>query len=74
MCEAWRRLPHGTPVGIEEICTTTGVKLTSLEDKTFEIHSPHLTASKWWIGSLGRTVRLNILRGYQIVAMLILVG
>ena len=25
-------------------------------DKTFEIHSPHLTASKWWIGSLGRTV------------------
>ncbi len=25
------------------------------EDKTFTIHSPHLTASKWWIGSLGKT-------------------
>lgn len=61
-------------MGIEEICTTTDVELTPLEDKTFEIHSPHLTASKWWIGSLGRTVRLNILRGYHVVAMLIVVG
>lgn len=24
------------------------------EDKTFTIHSPHITASKWWIGSLGK--------------------
>ena len=29
-----------------------------VDDKTFIIHSPHLTASKWWIGSLGRTVRV----------------
>ena len=29
------------------------------DDKTFTIHSPHLTASKWWIGSLGRTVRVQ---------------
>lgn len=25
------------------------------KDKTFTLNSPHLTASKWWIGSLGRT-------------------
>jgi len=35
-----------------------GLETTATYDKTtqeFVIHSPVLTSSKWWIGSLGRT-------------------
>ena len=49
-CYAQTELGHGSNVrGLETTATWNP------EDKTFTIHSPHLTASKWWIGSLGRT-------------------
>ncbi|KAK1142467.1 hypothetical protein N8T08_007829 [Aspergillus melleus] len=49
-CYAQTELGHGSNVrGLETTATW------NQEDKTFTIHSPTLTASKWWIGSLGRT-------------------
>lgn len=48
-CYAQTELGHGSNVrGLETTATWNP------EDKTFTIHSPHLTASKWWIGSLGK--------------------
>ncbi|KIW13147.1 hypothetical protein PV08_08334 [Exophiala spinifera] len=48
-CYAQTELGHGSNVrGLETIATWNP------EDKTFTLHSPHLTASKWWIGSLGK--------------------
>ena len=37
------------------------------EDKTFILHSPHLTASKWWIGSLGRTANHAVVMAQLII-------
>ena len=49
-CYAQTELGHGSNVrGLETTATW------NTDDKTFTIHSPHLTASKWWIGSMGRT-------------------
>lgn len=49
-CYAQTELGHGSNVrGLETTATWDPT------DKTFVLHSPHLTASKWWIGSLGRT-------------------
>lgn len=49
-CYAQTELGHGSNVrGLETTATWNS------GDKTFTLHSPHLTASKWWIGSLGRT-------------------
>ena len=49
-CYAQTELGHGSNVrGLETTATWNA------NDKTFTIHSPHLTAAKWWIGSLGRT-------------------
>ena len=49
-CYAQTELGHGSNVrGLETTATWNP------DDKTFTLHSPHLTASKWWIGSLGRT-------------------
>ncbi|OCT52348.1 Peroxisomal acyl-coenzyme A oxidase 1 [Cladophialophora carrionii] len=49
-CYAQTELGHGSNVrGLE----TTAV--WNADDKTFTINSPSLTASKWWIGSLGKT-------------------
>lgn len=49
-CYAQTELGHGSNVrGLETLA------IWNPEDKTFIIHSPTLTASKWWIGSLGRT-------------------
>jgi acyl-CoA oxidase len=49
-CYAQTELGHGSNVrGLETTATWNA------EDKTFTIHTPHLTASKWWIGSLGKT-------------------
>ncbi|KAM5431451.1 putative acyl-CoA oxidase [Microsporum ferrugineum] len=49
-CYAQTELGHGSNVrGLETTATWNP------DDKTFIIHSPALTASKWWIGSLGRT-------------------
>lgn len=48
-CYAQTELGHGSNVrGLETSATWNP------DDKTFTIHSPHLTASKWWIGSLGK--------------------
>ncbi|KIW91024.1 uncharacterized protein Z519_07918 [Cladophialophora bantiana CBS 173.52] len=49
-CYAQTELGHGSNVrGLETTATWNS------DDKTFTINSPYLTASKWWIGSLGRT-------------------
>lgn len=49
-CYAQTELGHGSNVrGLETTATWNP------EDQTFTLHSPSLTASKWWIGSLGRT-------------------
>ncbi|KAL6250979.1 hypothetical protein RBB50_001187 [Rhinocladiella similis] len=48
-CYAQTELGHGSNVrGLETMATWNP------EDKTFTLHSPSLTASKWWIGSLGK--------------------
>ncbi|KAK7893739.1 hypothetical protein LTR67_006440 [Exophiala xenobiotica] len=48
-CYAQTELGHGSNVrGLETTATWNP------EDKTFTLHSPYLTASKWWIGSLGK--------------------
>ncbi|KAJ3170468.1 hypothetical protein HDU87_008762 [Geranomyces variabilis] len=49
-CYAQTELGHGSNVqGLE----TTATYLP--ESQQFELHSPSLTSSKWWIGGLGRT-------------------
>ncbi|KAI8934320.1 hypothetical protein NX059_009057 [Plenodomus lindquistii] len=49
-CYAQSELGHGSNVrGLETTAKWDPVK------KEFEIHSPYLTASKWWNGSMGRT-------------------
>lgn len=63
-CYAQTELGHGSNVrGLETTATWNP------EDKTFTIHSPHLTASKWWIGSLGKAANHAV-----VVAQLILNG
>lgn len=49
-CYAQTELGHGSNV--------RGLETTARWDpdrKEFELHSPYLTASKWWNGSMGRT-------------------
>ncbi|KAF2471715.1 acyl-CoA oxidase [Lindgomyces ingoldianus] len=49
-CYAQSELGHGSNVrGLETVAKWDPQR------KEFEIHSPYLTASKWWNGSLGRT-------------------
>ncbi|KAJ4365082.1 hypothetical protein N0V83_008699 [Neocucurbitaria cava] len=49
-CYAQTELGHGSNVrGLETTAKWDPAK------KEFEIHSPYLTASKWWNGSMGRT-------------------
>ncbi|KAH7304744.1 hypothetical protein B0I35DRAFT_444836 [Stachybotrys elegans] len=63
-CYAQTELGHGSNVrGLETTATWNP------QDKTFTIHSPHLTASKWWIGSLGKAANHAV-----VVAQLILNG
>ncbi|CAG8443810.1 8214_t:CDS:2 [Funneliformis mosseae] len=48
-CYAQTELGHGSNVqGLE----TTATYISEADE--FEIHSPYLTASKWWIGGLGK--------------------
>ncbi|KAF2736446.1 acyl-CoA oxidase [Polyplosphaeria fusca] len=49
-CYAQTELGHGSNVrGLETTATWDPAQ------KEFEIHSPYLTASKWWNGAMGRT-------------------
>jgi len=61
-CYAQTELGHGSNVrGLETTATWNP------EDKTFTLHSPHLTASKWWIGSLGRTANHAVIMAQLII-------
>lgn len=61
-CYAQTELGHGSNVrGLETTATWNA------EDKTFTIHSPTLTASKWWIGSLGRTANHAVVMAQLII-------
>jgi acyl-CoA oxidase len=61
-CYAQTELGHGSNVrGLETTATWNE------DDKTFTIHSPHLTASKWWIGSLGRTANHAVVMAQLII-------
>lgn len=61
-CYAQTELGHGSNVrGLETTATWNA------EDKNFIIHSPHLTASKWWIGSLGRTANWAVVMAQLII-------
>jgi acyl-CoA oxidase len=61
-CYAQTELGHGSNVrGLETTATWNS------NDKTFTIHSPSLTASKWWIGTLGRTANHAIVMAQLIV-------
>ena len=63
-CYAQTELGHGSNVrGLETTATWNP------EDKTFTLHSPYLTASKWWIGSLGKAANHAV-----VMAQLILNG
>lgn len=62
-CYAQTELGHGSNVrGLETTATWNP------EDKTFTIHSPHLTSAKWWIGSLGRTANFAAVMAQLIIA------
>jgi acyl-CoA oxidase len=61
-CYAQTELGHGSNVrGLE----TTATWLP--QEKCFLLHSPHLTSSKWWIGSLGRTANHAIVMAQLVI-------
>jgi acyl-CoA oxidase len=61
-CYAQTELGHGSNVRGLETTATWNPK-----DETFIIHSPHLTASKWWIGSLGRTANHAVVMAQLVI-------
>ncbi|KAI1248483.1 hypothetical protein MGN70_009682 [Eutypa lata] len=61
-CYAQTELGHGSNVrGLETTATW------NQSDKTFTLHSPHLTASKWWIGSLGKVANHAVVMAQLII-------
>jgi acyl-CoA oxidase len=61
-CYAQTELGHGSNVrGLETTATWNP------DEQTFTLHSPYLTAAKWWIGSLGRTANHAIVMAQLIV-------
>lgn len=61
-CYAQTELGHGSNVrGLETTATW------NQNDKTFTIHSPHLTSSKWWIGSLGKVANHAVVMAQLII-------
>ncbi|MCJ1295159.1 fatty-acyl coenzyme A oxidase [Xylographa carneopallida] len=61
-CYAQTELGHGSNVrGLETTATWNS------DNKTFTIHSPHLTSSKWWIGSLGRTANHAVVMAQLVI-------
>lgn len=61
-CYLQTELGHGTNVSRLE---TTATYIP--ETKEFEIHSPTLTSSKWWIGALGRTATHGVVQAKLIL-------
>jgi acyl-CoA oxidase len=62
-CYAQTELGHGSNVrGLETTATWNP------DDKTFAIHSPSLTASKWWIGSLGKAANHAVVMAQLIIS------
>lgn len=55
-------LGHGTNVSRLE---TTATYIP--ETQEFEIHSPTLTSSKWWIGALGKTATHGVVQAKLIL-------
>lgn len=61
-CYAQTELGHGSNVrGLETTATWNP------EDKTFTINSPSLTASKWWIGSLGKVANHAVVMAQLVI-------
>ncbi|KAJ9630340.1 hypothetical protein H2204_008405 [Knufia peltigerae] len=61
-CYAQTELGHGSNVrGLETTATWSPV------DRAFILNSPALTASKWWIGTLGRTANHAIVMAQLII-------
>jgi len=61
-CYAQTELGHGSNVrGLETTATWNP------DDKTFILHSPHLTSSKWWIGSLGKVANHAVVMAQLII-------
>ncbi|KAI0004822.1 fatty-acyl coenzyme A oxidase [Xylariaceae sp. FL0662B] len=61
-CYAQTELGHGSNVrGLETTATWNH------DDKTFTIHSPYLTSSKWWIGSLGKAANHAVVMAQLII-------
>lgn len=61
-CYAQTELGHGSNVrGLETTATW------NQDDKTFTLHSPHLTSSKWWIGSLGKAANHAVVMAQLII-------
>ncbi|KDQ56007.1 hypothetical protein JAAARDRAFT_59460 [Jaapia argillacea MUCL 33604] len=61
-CYLQTELAHGTNVSSLET-TATFIQ----ETQEFEIHSPTLTSSKWWIGALGKTATHGIVQAKLIL-------
>ncbi|TEB33934.1 acyl-CoA oxidase [Coprinellus micaceus] len=61
-CYLQTELGHGTNVGRLE---TTATYIPSTRE--FEIHSPTVTSSKWWIGALGKTATHGVVQAKLIL-------
>lgn len=61
-CYLQTELAHGTNVSALE---TTATYIP--ETQEFDIHSPTLTSSKWWIGALGKTATHGVLQARLIL-------
>ena len=61
-CYLQTELGHGTNVARLE---TTATYLPETEE--FDLHSPTLTSTKWWIGALGKTATHGIVQAKLIL-------
>ncbi|CAK5263611.1 unnamed protein product [Mycena citricolor] len=61
-CYLQTELGHGTNVRMLETTATY-----QLDTQEFEIHSPTLTSTKWWIGSLGKTATHGVVQAKLIL-------